>query len=444
MWKSLVVVFVFVFLAASCLITVKPAWASSKMWSQTYGGANDDSANAIVQTSDGGYALTGYTRSFGAGSDDFWLVKTDANGKLEWNQTYGGTKSDIARSLVETSDGGYALTGYTRSFGAGDYDFWLVKTDRYGNIKWNQTYGGAFNDLAHSLIKTSDGGFALTGYTISFGAGPADFWLVKTDSNGNMQWNKTYGGANYDRANSLVETSDGGFALAGSSGSGPPADFWLVKTDSNGNMQWNKTYGGTDYDYAYSLVETSDRGYALAGYTSSFGVGNSNYWLVKSDMYGNMEWNQIYGEADYNRAYSLVETSDGGFALAGSSGSGFEDFWLVKTDSNGNMQWNKTYNSGVYDRANSLVETSDGGFALAGSSRSGYFQDEIKRSGDFWLVKTDEYAIVPEFPSPSPSPSQSPEPIEPELFPTILIIAAVATVVVIGIGLLIYFKRRKH
>jgi predicted secreted protein len=256
----------------------------------TYGGTNDDRAYALVQTSDGGYALAGWTNSFGAGSYDFWLVKTDAAGTMQWNTTYGGTASDRAYALVQTTDGGYALAGNTQSFGAGWSDFWLVKTDASGNMMWNQTYGGTDWDYAYALVQTTDGGYALAGYTDSFGAGGSNFWLVKTDTNGNMQWNMTYGGTNDDRVYALVQTSDGGYALAGwtnSFGAGG-SNFWLVKTDTNGNMQWNQTYGGTNNDQAYALVQTTDGGYALAGYTYSFGAGSYDFWLVETDASGNV------------------------------------------------------------------------------------------------------------------------------------------------------------
>jgi len=322
--------------------------ASSEMWSQTYGGTSSDSAAAMVQTSDGGYAIAGYTESFGAGSYDFWLVKTDGYGNMEWNQTYGGAGIDHHRSLVETSDGGYALAGYTTSFGAGSADFWLVKTDGYGNMEWNQTYGEADYDRAYALVETSDGGYAIAGTTLSFGAGSWDFWLVKTDINGVMEWNRTYGRATDESAYSLVETSDVGFALAGYTYSWDPAtlgagdyDFWLVKTDANGVMEWNQTYAKADGDKAHSLVKTFDGGYAIAGetYNATYSPEiQHDFWLVKTDGYGNMEWNQTYGGASIEVAYALVETSDGGYAIAGettSFGAGSYDFWLVKTDEHG-------------------------------------------------------------------------------------------------------------
>ncbi len=210
----------------------------AETWNQTYGGTELDEAWSLVQTVDGGYALAGYTYSFGAGSYDFWLVKTDASGNSEWNQTYGGTSSDQAYSLVQTVDGGYALLGWTWSYGAGSSDFWLVKTDADGNALWNRTYGGTYAEYAYPLIQTVDGGYALAGYTTSYGAGQNDFWLVKTDAGGNALWSQTYGGTSNDQAYSLVQTVDGGYALAGgtySFGAGS-YDFWLVKTDSNGDM----------------------------------------------------------------------------------------------------------------------------------------------------------------------------------------------------------------
>ena len=200
-----------------------------------------------------------------------------------WNQTYGGADADKAYSIVETSDGGYALAGETASYGAGYSDFWLIKTDSSGNMQWNQTYGGLNNDIAHSLIQTADGGYALTGNTKSYGAGNFDFWLVKTDSSGSIQWNQTYGGLNHDLAYSVVQMSDEGYAIAGDTSSYGAGgyDFWLVRTDSTGNMQWNQTYGGANSDIGWSVVQTGDGGYALAGYTASYGVGGYDFWLVK-------------------------------------------------------------------------------------------------------------------------------------------------------------------
>jgi hypothetical protein len=325
-------------------------------WNQTYGGELFEEGQSLIKTGDGGYAITGTTQSFGAGGGDFWLVKTDAMGNHQWNQTYGGTDWEYGFSLVETSDGGYAITGNTQSFGEGARDFWLVKTDAMGNHQWNQTYGGELTDFGVSLVETSDGGYAITGFTNSFSVGGTDFWLVKTDAMGNHQWNQTYGGTSGDVGFSLVETSDGGYTITGytwSFGAGQ-SDVWLVKTDASGNHQWNQTYGGTSQDEGRGLVETGDGGYAIIGRTDSFGVGGTNVWLVKTDAMGNSEWDNTCGGIDGDVGYSLVETSDGGYTITGTTysfGAGGSDVWLVKTDALGmtDLEWGLTVTDSTAD-----------------------------------------------------------------------------------------------
>jgi hypothetical protein len=359
-------------------------------WSRTYGGTPTDYAYGLVRTADSGYALAGTTYSFGVGNGDVWLVKTDAVGNELWNKTYGGTNTEEARALVQTVDGGYALAGYTVSFGAGSGDFWLVKTDAVGNELWNKTYGGASDDEACALMQTGDGGYAIAGWTYSFGAGMGDYWLIKTDTLGNALWNKTYGGANDDWAYAMVQTGDGGYAIAGcaaSLGVGN-GDFWLVKTDTLGNAMWNKTYGGTNTDEAYALVQTIDGGYALAGTTYSFGLGDGDFWLVRTNSSGGELWNRTYGGIYDDEAHALVQTVDGGYAIAGwtySFGAGMGDFWLVKTDALGNAMWIRTYGGSNSEEAWALVQTADGGYALAGATGS------FGAGGNYdaWLVKTD-------------------------------------------------------
>ncbi len=308
--------------------------SGNEMWNKTYGGPGVDQAYSVVQTSDGGYALAGDTNF--AGYADFWLVKVDASGTMLWNKTYGEGNTDSARSVVQTGDGGYALAGSTSV--AGNWAAWLVRTDASGNMLWNKTYGGTIGDQAYSVVQTSDGGYALAGTSASFGVG-GDFWLVRTDASGNMLWNKTYGGSSYDYANSVVQTSDGGYALTGVTASFGVGieNFWLVKVDASGNEMWNQTYGGgaTGYAEAYSVVQVSDGGYALAGYINPYDAGSEYFWLVKVDASGNAMWNQTYwGVSPADEAYSMVQTSDGGYALAGYTdlyGAGHGDFFLVKT-----------------------------------------------------------------------------------------------------------------
>jgi predicted secreted protein len=377
-------------LLSSLVVSVQAQ--SSTMWSQTYGGIGDDAGTGdTVQTSEGGYALSGDTDSFGAGGLDFWLIKTDEFGNMQWNQTYGGALDEISGEMCQTTDGGYAMAGGTYSFGVGDSDFWLVKTDSSGNMQWNNTYGGADYDYGWSVVQTSDGGYALFGVTESFGVGGEDFYLVKTDSSGNMQWNMTYGGTENDHGTSMVQSSDGGYAVTGytnSFGAGN-TDFWLVKTDSSGNMQWNMTYGGTGFDNTYQLKRTNDGGYAMGGLSTSF--GQMTAFLVKTDEFGNMQWNKTFGVTIGN---SIIQTVDGGFAIAGYTMTSNKNFYLAKTDAVGNLQWNMTYGGTGYEDAYSVIQTADGGYALTGSTAS------FGAGGnDIWLVKVDEFGVIPEYSS---------------------------------------------
>jgi hypothetical protein len=212
---------------------------------------------------------------------------------------------------VQTADGGYALVGLTYSSGAGNADGWLVKTDGFGNQQWSKTYGGAGEDYPQSLTQTAGGGYAFAGYTKSYGAGNADAWLVKTDASGNTQWARTFRGTQNDAASGMVQTADGGYAFAGLTGSfgAGSSDVWLVKTDSLGNLLWNKTYGGTNDDGVWGgfLVQTSDGGYAMPAYTSSFGAGGNDAWLIKTDAAGNAVGGFKYGLAWVGSTLNTIE-----------------------------------------------------------------------------------------------------------------------------------------
>jgi hypothetical protein len=351
---------------------------SATYFAKTYGGT---SASSVQQTSDGGYILAGYTSSFGAGGDDIFLIKTDANGNVQWAKTYGGTRNDRAYSVQQTSDGGYIVAGITYSFGVDSGDIFLIKTDANGNVIWAKTYGGTRYDWASSVQQTSDGGYIVAGWTWSFGAGWDDIFLIKTDANGNIQWAKTYEGTYYDWAYSVQQTSDGGYIVAGGT------SFWgdyvfLIKTDANGNIIWSKTYIGTDDIWAHSVQQASDGGYIVAG-----NIGYYDIFLIKTDANGNIQWAKTYGGTDWDEAYSVQQTSDGGYILAGgtySFGAGGADIFLIKTDANGNIIWAKTYGGTYGDRAYSVQQTSDGGYIVAG-----YTASFGAGSSDIFLIKTD-------------------------------------------------------
>jgi len=314
-------------------------------WQKMYGGENDYYAYSMVKTDDGGYALAGYTYSYDSYTNDFVLVKADAAGNRQWIQMYDGGSDDYAYSVIQTSDGGYAIAGYTYSYDSYTNDFMLVKTDADGNQEWTQTYDGGSDDYAYSVIQTNDGGYAIAGYTYSDESGDYDFWLVKTDLDGYEEWDQTYARTGSDYAYSLIQTSDGGYALAGETASydAGDRDFWLVKTDATGIPQWNQTFGGdTSDDYAYSVIQTSDGGYALAGYTYSYDSYTNDFMLVKTDATGNQTWTGTFGGESDDYACSVVQTSDGGYAIAGntySDASGYNSFFLVKTDVESGLAW---------------------------------------------------------------------------------------------------------
>ena len=341
---------------------LKTSPTGSEQWNRTFGGKfSDNRAVSVLQTSDGGYLIAGSTSTYKDNFPDIWLIKVSPQGQEQWNLTLGGTGYEEMVFVQQTADGGYIIIGNTDSYGVGSFDIWFVKIDSNGNMQWNNTFGGIGQDWAYSVSQVP-GGYIIAGMTDSYGAGYSDFWLVKTDTKGEEQWNNTYGGYYLDGAHSIQQTRDGGYIIAGmtqSFGAGHN-DFMLVKTDSNGKEQWYRTFGGVSHEFHPSVRLSPDGGYILGGKTFSF---DDDYWLIKTDEDGNGKWDRTFE----GRLDSFQQTPDDGYIITG-------DFYdpsqthvikkaLIKTDSNGYEQWDIRIEG---DELNSVLQTGDGGYILAG------------------------------------------------------------------------------
>ncbi|MFH1010602.1 MAG: T9SS type A sorting domain-containing protein, partial [bacterium] len=294
-------------------------------------------------TADGGYVLGGATHSFGVGGYDLWLVKTDANGDSLWSRTFGEVNSaEYCYSVQQTSDGGYIVGGSSEPYWPSVPDFFVVKTDSNGDGLWSRTFGASGSDACLCVQQTLDGGYVLGGYTESYEVWDCGFWLMKLNASGDSLWSRTFGGWG-DACCSVHQTSDGGYILGATTfwfGTGAPdyPNALLVKADANGDSLWSQAYGRLREEYCKSVRQTSDGGYILAGTTIPFGMGGpgyGNFWLVRTDENGNQLWSRSFGGSDHEWCYSAQQTSDGGYMMAGytySFGAGGADFWLVKTE----------------------------------------------------------------------------------------------------------------
>lgn len=362
---------------------VKLDGSGNLQWQRSLGGTRDDYANSIQQTADGGYIVAGYSHSNdgdvtghhgAATAPDYWVVKLDDSGNIEWQRSLGGTGTDKANSVQQTTDGGYIVAGTSDSnngdvtgwhegfvFGIAASDYWVVKLNNTGDIEWQKSLGGSGGDAAYSIQQTTDGGYIVAGYSgsvdgdVTGNHGGGDYWIVKLNSNGNVQWQKALGGTAGDFARSARQTTDGGYIIAGYSGSSDGdaisdrtgVNYWVVKTDDNGNLQWQNAFGGRTFtDTPYSVQQTSDGGYIVAGYTYNNNEGDvgtthgaPDYWVVKTDGSGNLQWQKPLGGSGNNYGYAAQQTTDGGYIVAGyttsndgdvSGNHGKSDLWIVK------------------------------------------------------------------------------------------------------------------
>lgn len=401
-----------------------PVW-----WMKSLGGSSTDYGQSIAPTSDGGFIVVGDTSSYNGnvtgkhGSADYWVVKLDGSGNIIWQKCLGGSNSDYGKSIRQTADGGYIVAGYTASSDGdvtgyqGSYDYWIVKLDAAGNLTWQRTLGGTDWDQAFSVQQTADGGYIVAGQTYSTNGnvtnnhvGP-DNWVVRLDATGNIIWQKCLGGTSSDFGQSVQQTADGGYIVAGYtnsnngdvSGRRGSYDYWVVKLDSAGTITWQKCLGGTVSDYGQSIRQTSDGGYIVAGYSYSNNGdvtgnhGSEDYWVVRLDAAGNILWQKALGGSGNDEAYSVWQTADGGYVVAGQTVSndgdvignhGGTDYWVVKLDSAGNLTWQKCLGGSGTDTGRSVQQIADGGYIIAGSSDSRNGQVTGNHgNADFWVVR---------------------------------------------------------
>jgi hypothetical protein len=357
---------------------------AQQRWERTYGGASDEDGRSVQQTQDGGYIVVGYTYSFGNESQ-VYLIKTNASGGILWTRNYGGASFDHGYSVQQTQDGGYIVAGYTYSFG-NSWQVYLIKTNASGDTLWTKTYGGANGDYGYSVQQTTDGGYIIAGETWLV-MGIAQVYLVKTNVSGGTLWTRIYvDTTGYNAGNSVQQTSDGGYIIAGTydyGGANP--QVYLIKTNASGDTLWSRTYGGTNWDKGYSVQQTSDGGYIIGGFTSSFGAGSYDVYLIKTNATGDTLWTRTYGGTGDDGGYSVQQTQDGGYIVAGwnnSFGNGAQ-VYLVKTDASGDTLWTRNYGGTDYDYGRSVQQTTDGGYVIAGQTNS------FGNSTQVYLVKTD-------------------------------------------------------
>lgn len=343
-----------------------------EVWRGTFGGPGFDVGASALETS-GGLVVVGKTNSFGAGGYDGWLLATDSKGREIWNRTVGGPGDDEGVAIVAADDGGYAFAGGTESFGAGGSDGWLVRTDPLGRELWNRTFGGAGDDWISSLYAAGDGGYLLVGETDSFGSEGRDLWLIRTDPLGREVWNRTFGGKGDDVGRSITGTADGGFIITGftdSFGAGG-RDLWLLKADSNGSEVWNVTFGGSRDDVGEAVIERRGGGYVVAGGASATRDGEASdgdAWLIITDPQGSPIRGRILSVGDSGRdlATTVAATEDGGYIVGGWSSSGRLYSWLLKTDGSGARVGDFTIPDSGRVSGSSVLISDDGGYVTCG------------------------------------------------------------------------------
>ena len=309
-------------------------------WSRQYSFGRYSSGEGVVAAADGGFIVVGASLASEPANYDLRLVKTDSRGNQEWTRSFGGRGWDWGNHIAADPGGGYIITGWTDSFGSGEGDLWLIKIDDEGELVWNRTHGGIAHEQGNCAQATPDGGYIITGASATYAVGEFDIWLLKTDSQGEVEWKRSFGGAAHDEGHYVVNCSDRGYLVLGSTSSqgAGATDVLLIKLTQSGSVDWTRVFGGRDWDWGSAVLETSDHGFLIAGTTLSQGAGQSDIWLLRTDLTGEREWERTMGGSDLDFGRSLASAPDGGFVILGkthSFGAGQSDLWLIRTNSEG-------------------------------------------------------------------------------------------------------------
>ena len=403
---------------------------------KTFGGTKNEGANSVTKTTDGGYAVLGFVQSMDGDvlgktneSFDYWVLKFDASNNLQWNKAFGGSGDDRGKQLIQTSEGGFAIIGYTQSAdddvteNAGAQDYWIAKLDASGNLSWQKSFGFSGADVGFSILQAKDGGYLLTGtldVTASGGLGNSrsarrhaggDYWAIKLDSNGEMQWSRYYGGTFTDTPYDAIQTDDNGYIIVGSSdsddvdisNSNGSYDFWVIKISSAGDLIWEKSFGGSEIDEAHSITDSGDGNFIIVGDTRSndsdisLNHGAADLWVIKITPTGDLIWEKTFGGSSFDVGRSVTKTQDNSFLIAGSSRSsdgdltsnnGQNDAWVLKIDANGNMKWQKIIGGSEIDFAYGIAELNDR-IPIAVGDSSSSDNDIIENKGftDILIIK---------------------------------------------------------
>ncbi len=385
--------FILLFLMMFSLAQIPKVKADTSFnyWVKTYGGSGDDRITDIKVLPDGSMIMVGSTTSFGAGDRDVWVLRLDKNGNVKWQKTYGGSKRDWASAVALAPNGDVIVAGVTDSFGAGGDDVWVLRLDANGNVKWQKTYGGSKWDEANAVALAPNGDIIVAGHTGSFGASWYDVWVLRLDENGNVKWQKTYGGSDWDKANAVAVAKNGDIIVAGQTGSSY-SNIWVLRLDENGNVKWQKTYGRSSGDVANSVAITPNGDIIVAGETYGFGGDGKDAWILRLDSKGNVKWQKIYGGRYWDEAYAVAIAPNGDVIIAGStgrSGAGDSDVWVLRLDSEGNVKWQKTYGGGSDDEANAVALAPNGDIIVAG-----YTYSFGAGRSDVWVLRLPEDGLI--------------------------------------------------